>query len=246
MKIFDIIVSKIVQFFLRIFNKKPKVYGIENIDQSTPAIFMSNHEHIYGPVATTIYFPAKTRQWANSMMTEKKACRKYLADAFLIPMAKFKPCIARLIGNIMGGLVSAALRGANTIVSYWDPARAPLSFKNGLDAINNGDNQTIFAQGRYSPQADNFQFMQGYLTLCKMSNKQFGFTPKLYPVAINKDNLTCAIGKPTSLDMSLSYKAEKARINQYLKDRVMLGYIDPQKMASPNDSNITNENSFAS
>jgi len=79
--------------------------------------------------------------------------------------------------------------------------------------------------------ADNFQFMQGYLTLCKMSAKKHGIIPKIYPVAVNKEKLCVSIGKPTHIDMDLSLKAEKARINQYLVACVKLGYTQPQKMA---------------
>jgi len=236
MNIRDKFVSGIVQLILKTMFKKPTIYGINNIDHSSPAIFMSNHMHIYGPVVSTLYFPVKARQWANSMMTEKKACRIYLKDVFFMPKLNYSERKATIGGNLFGGLVASALRGANTIVSYWDPARAPLSLKNGLNAIENGDHQVLFAQGRYHPQAENFQFMQGYLVMCKMAYKRLGFYPKIYPVAINQEKETLCIGKPTVINPDLSFKAEKMRVNEYLKKRVNLGYTEPKEMSAEVES----------
>ena len=74
--------------------------------------------------------------------------------------------------------------------------------------------------------------MPGYLFLCKIVAKKHGIAPKIYPVVVNKEKSTIAIGNPTSLDINLDYEEESNKINKYLSDLVMLGHENPKKMAA--------------
>ena len=74
--------------------------------------------------------------------------------------------------------------------------------------------------------------MKGYLFICRLAQRRHGITPLLYPVSFNRFNATLSIGKPTSLDNNKDYKSESKRVDDYLLEQVILGYTEPERMAS--------------
>jgi hypothetical protein len=224
-------VYSFVRFLFKISYKKPKIYGTENYDSSSPAVFVCNHEKFYGPILAQTRFPVKARTWAVSMMTEEKACRKYLAESLLMGEHGWKEKPARLVGFLTGWFVSFIIRSANPIVSYWDKERAGKSIRNGVEAIKNRENQILFSR-RKEFTGGKIGFMKGYLFICRLAQRKHGITPLLYPVTFNRFSSTLSIGRPTSLDKDKDYKSESKRVDDYLLEQVILGYTEPEKMAS--------------
>ena len=220
---------RFIRFLFKIGNKKPSIYGVENYDSSIPAIFMSNHEKFYGPIIITTRFPIPARTWANSMMTETKACKKYVAESlFMGEMGKSEK-FARFYGNILGVIASWTIRCSNPIVAYWDKGRSRKSIRSGLEAILRGENQLMFAR-RKEFCNNEIMFLPGFLFICKLAASKHNITPKIYPVAINKNNSTIAIGKPTTLNVNLDYDEESIRIKNYLNEKILIGYDNPEDM----------------
>jgi len=222
-------IYRLFKFYFKYKYKKPTIFGVENHDPSVPAVFMSNHEKFYGPIIVTTRFPIEKRTWANSMTAEKDACRKYVAESLFMGELGKGEKISRFYGYLLGTLVAHVISNSNPIIAYWDNQRSRKSIRSGVEAIVNGENQLMFARRREFTE-DKITFLPGYLFICKIAAKKHGITPKIYPVAVNKENSTVAIGKPTSLDSSLDYEEESERINEYLSDRVELGYLNPSEM----------------
>ncbi len=221
---------KFIRFIFKISNKKPMVYGESNYDPSTPAMFMCNHEKFYGPIIITTRFPIPSRIWANSMTTEMEECKKYIEESLFMGELGKKEKFSRFMGNFLGGFASWVIRNSNPIVAYLDNKRTRISIRKGLDVVKKGENQLIFAKRREF-QNNEIKFMQGYLFICKLSVKKFRINQKIYPVAINKENASMSIGKPTVLNIEMDYKKEEKRINQYLTHSISIGYKNPRRMA---------------
>ena len=217
--------------YLKYKYKKPTIYGDENYDASVPAVFMSNHEKFYGPIVASTRFPIKKRVWANSMTVEKKACRKYVTESLFMGELGKPERISRIYGYLLGTLVSHVISNSNPVIAYWDKNRTRKSIKSGVEVIKNGENQLMFGRRREFKEGK-FTFMPGYLLICRIATRKHGITPKIYPVAINKENRTMAIGKPVQLDIEKDFAKESERINSYLTASVGVGYEDPSKMAA--------------
>ena len=59
-----------VMLCLRSQYKKPKIIGLDNFIEGTPALFMSNHARFYGPIIMKTRFTIPVRLWAISKMIE--------------------------------------------------------------------------------------------------------------------------------------------------------------------------------
>ena len=75
---------RFVKFALKSQYRKPKVYGMQNYDDSVPGIFLSNHERFFGPITVTTRFPVPVRQWAISVIVDTEEAKKYIKDIFNI------------------------------------------------------------------------------------------------------------------------------------------------------------------
>lgn len=230
------VVYNVVKGFVRLCLKKPEVFGEENYQDTKPAIFMCNHENLFGPLVTATRFPIIARQWANSMVTEIDVCKKYIAETFFMDTLGLREGISRALGNAVGGIVSWAVRNTNPIISYWDAGRAPKSIQNGLNTIEKGENQIIFAK-TCNVFDKEFEFMQGYLLLSKLAIQKLNICPNIYPVSINKVESTIAIAPPTSINIENKWTDEKDRINSYVVNRVRQTYSSP-KLVYDNSINI--------
>lgn len=224
------IVYRLFKTYFKYRHKKPTIYGVENYDDTVPAIFMCNHEKFYGPIIVTTRFPIPKRTWANSMTVEKEATRKYVSESLFMGELGMGEKISRFYGYLLGTLVSHVISNSNPIVAYWDNQRSRKSIRSGVEVIVKGENQLMFARRREFTN-DQIFFMPGYLFLCKIAAKKHGITPKIYPVAVNKEKSTITIGNPTSLDINQDYEEESDRINKYLSNLIMIGYEDPKKMS---------------
>lgn len=212
-----------VKWALKSQYRKPTVYGMENYDENTPGIFLSNHERFFGPITVTTRFPVPVRQWAISVIVDKEEAKKYIKDTLFVDTLHFPDKLAESFGNFAAHPVSWAISNANPIPAHFDKKRSALSIMNGLKSIEVGENQLMFAPNK-SPYDETFEFMQGYTVLAKLAAMRLNITPKLYPVALCKKRASISIGKPTVLDASAHFKHECERINDYIISEIRKGY----------------------
>ncbi len=219
-----------VKLALRSQYKKPVVFGEQNYDQSTPGIFLCNHERFYGPIIITTRFPIPVRQWATSAMIELEAAKVYVKETLFMGTLKMKEGISKVLGDMAAHPISWAIRSANPIPAYWDANKSAQSIKYGIEAIKKGENQLIYAPN-CKPSDKNFELMQGFMILAKFAHKILNITPKIYPIALNKKKNSIAIGVPTIYNPTEDFKDESLRINQYIKEQICMNYENPERLS---------------
>jgi len=221
---------------------KPKIYGIDNVDDSQVNIFMANHQRLYGPLAAMCYLPFKTRVWATSNIVFKDECKKYMREtAFKYNMgcSNFKSWLYSIFTY---RLVSGAVQSTNPIPSYWDLKRAMKSIEMGTQAYMDGSSQFIFAKSKLGKEKgfrEDFDFMKGYQLVLK-NVMVHGKLPVIYPVAMNSERGHMAIGKPIVPDPNNKWTLERKRINKYLVEQVKLGYYEPEAMSGSKEITTSN------
>jgi len=219
----------LIKLGIKLRFKKPVIYGEENIDKVNPGIYMSNHERYYGPMIVTTRFPVPVRQWAISLIVNLEEAKKYVQETLFEETLGMKKNISKILGSLAAHPISWTIRQANPIPAYSDPKMTRHSIQHGLDAISSGENQFIYAP-HCCPDDETFQFMQGFILLVKSAYSKLGALPNIYPVAINREKSTIAVGRPTVFNPGTAFRAESERLNAYLIDNIRLGYNNPEKM----------------
>jgi hypothetical protein len=72
---------RIIKWFVRLFYKKYKVVGLENLPDE-PCIIVGNHCQLHGPLACELYFPADKYIWCAGQMMHLKEVPAYAFEDF--------------------------------------------------------------------------------------------------------------------------------------------------------------------
>lgn len=224
---------KVFEILGKIYFKKPRIYGLDNYKEQPSCIFMCNHEELYGPCAIITRFPIPLRLWAYSGVVEEDESINYIKETFLIDKLKMSDKYAQAFSRPISKLVTSIVGHNNPIVAYWDPKRAMQSILMGVKSLIDGENQLMFAKSEQIHEdrlRDDFNFMKGYLFVVQKAMKSHGICPTIFPMAINKNRATIAIGKPIIPNPEEAWNIEKNRINSYLVESLKIGYMNPEKM----------------
>ncbi len=229
------ITYKTIIFFVKRHFEKPDIYGLENYLNDGPALFMCNHEKMYGPAIMITRVKIKYRPWAHSGVVNKDEAVKYISadDGFLRKTLHFTEFYAKVFAKILARPLCDVMMRNRAIPAYRDSRKSRVSIEIGMEAFACGDNQIIFAETKemYEDKLrDDFSFMPGYQLLLQQTIKRKKIYPKIYPVALNRHNHSVAIGKPIIIRNDIPWSKQRHSIDEYLSDIVKLGYVQPEKM----------------
>lgn len=225
---------KIIKSLIKIFTIKPKMYGLSHILSKGPALFMATHARFYGPISVSCFFEPADKIWANSMVIDTRESMEYTARTLFRETLGWRDFPAKIAGGVVGALMAGLMQNEDLITIYWDAERARQTIVAGVNAVYAGETQLMFARDVADEDGrlpDDFDFDRGYQLVIRQAYKKYGITPKLYPVAINKQRRTLVVGPPVALNPGKLLSAEMKRINDYLVRAVRLGYQFPKRLA---------------
>ena len=226
---------KILKGGIKLFSKKPIIFGSENVIKDEPAMFMSNHAGFYGPIVASCYFPLTDKIWANSMVIETKPTREYVTRTlFKETLAWKSDFFAKIAGYVVGSLLSGLMQNENLVTAYWDAQRARQTIISSINTVVDGESQYMFARNVKKVNedlGDDFKFDKGYSLVITQLLKKHNICVNLYPVAVNSHNHTVSIGGPIKINQKKSTKEELKRIDEYLISAVKFGYNLPEELA---------------
>lgn len=224
----------IVYLFKKHF-KKPKIYGLENFDSECPALFMCNHERLYGPVMMITRVKIKMRPWAHSGVVNMDEAVEYISedDGFLRKTLHLTEHSTKVWAKMLARPMCDVMMRNRAIPAYRDSRKSKISIKIGTESFVNGDNQLIFAETKemYKDKLrEDFSFLPGYQLLIQQTIKKYKIYPKIYPVALNMNKHTVAIGKPVDIRKDIPWSKQRHSIDKHLVEMVHLGYNSPDEM----------------
>lgn len=218
MKMKQKLLLKIVRFFFR----KPQIYGIERIDYTNPAVFVSNHLGAYGPVMLMLFFPFRLIPWVTHQITDFRLCPEYIKKDFIEPDLKFKPPFSNILASIIGPICVMLMKYLQAIPVYKKSPRLRLTFKQSLRELTCGRNLLIFPE--ISGTAGNEgvkEFDKGFINIAELFYEKTGVAVNFYPVSVDKSEKSIRIGGKIPFDPKSPLVMERERIVKYLRDSIL-------------------------
>lgn len=207
-----------IKGMIRLFYPKMEVVGAENLPDS-PAVIVSNHAQMNGPIACELYFPGKRYTWCAGQMMRLKEVPAYAYQDFWSEKPKYVRWFFRLLSYIIAPLSVLVFNNADTIAVYRDH-RILSTFRETLAHLQDGARVIIFPECNQTRNNIIYEFQDGFISLARMYEKRTGSALPFVPMYIAPALKQMHIGKPVFFRSDLPFEQEKERIRIALMDEV--------------------------
>lgn len=199
------------------FRKAKTIYETPVADE--PAVFVSNHSGVRGPVMTTLFFPRKRMTWTVSFALDKEKVANYAYHDILFGEARRRKGFWRFLSRILGAMLPSLLRYEGVIPVYHDN-NIVKTFKQSIHALSEGNDLVIFAESpeRYTPYINKLQ--PGFVDLARLYHRRTGKLLRFYPVYLEKKNAVISVGKPIVYDPEIPMEQQREQVISYLADQI--------------------------
>lgn len=212
------ILFSIAKNICKVFYRKPKFLGVENLP-SSPTIIVGNHAQIHGPLIGELYMPTKTCSWITGEMLSVKEFTKYAYKDFWSKKPKFIRWFFKGISYIISPFAVFIFKRASVIGVYRD-FRILNTYKTTVKKLQEGNSIVIFPESREKYNLFINEFQKNFVDVSKIYYKTTKENLTFTPMYIAPRIKTVIFGKPTEFNSENDYNKEKERIIKYLKDEI--------------------------
>ena len=208
---------RFARFFVRLKLGKFTVQGAENL--RTPAIYISRHQNMHGPVHSMVYSPVPLHIWSMYMFLDRVSCRDHFRDFTFSARYGWPRRKASLVAGLIARPVSAALRSMQAIPVYRGQRDILKTFDLSLEVLMKGENLVIFPDIRYDDTSSEAgAFYTGYLHLARTYYKKTGRQLPIIPMYATHGTRQIVFGEPLLMDPALPFHDEKDRVSRELQE----------------------------
>lgn len=209
---------KLIRFLIRIFYRKRKFIGLENI-LDEPCIFISNHAQAHGPLTNELFFPTKKYIWCIGECMDAKQFPNYAMEDFWPNKPKWIRWFYKLIAFVMSPIATYVFRHADTIPVYKD-ARIIYTFKETVKQLQEGNNIIIFPEKREPFNDIINEFQDKFIDVAKLYYKKSGKCVSFIPMYNCPKLKKMVIGKPIKYDPNKDINEFRKYLCDYLKNEI--------------------------
>lgn len=213
--------SLLYRFFARIINcfyGKKKFVGLENLP-SEPAIIISNHAQMHGPLSAELQFPYKKSIWCIGHLMHLKEAPKYAFEDFWSRKPKWTHWFYKMLSYLIAPLCVWIFKNADVIGVYKDQ-RGISTFKKSIKALKQGDYIIINPECHVEYNEIVNEFQDKFIDLAKLYFKDTGKEICFVPMYNAPTLKTIVCGKPIKFDSSAPIKEQRKVICDYLKTEI--------------------------
>jgi len=196
---------------------KHTVYQQENL--RSPAIYVSRHQNMHGPVHCMAFMPVPVHIWALHMFSDKEACLTHYRDFTFSRRFGWPRWLAAMVAYLVSVPVSSCMRSMGAIPVYRGQREVLKTFELSVDALMRGESLILFPDIVYDDTSGEAgDFYTGYLHLARTYRKKTGKELAVIPVYCTKKTRKLVIGEPVMFSAEAPFRAEKERVAQAIHD----------------------------
>ena len=208
----------IIKGLVRIFYRKMKVVGLENLPEKN-AIIVGNHTQMNGPICGELFMPENCYTWCAGEMMHLKEVPAYAFSDFWSQKPKCLQPFYRFLSYLIAPLAACIFTNARTIAVYRD-MRIMSTFKETLKTIENGRNVLIFPEKDEKYNNILYTFQENFIDVAKLYYKKTGISLTFVPMYIAPKLNSMYIGKGIRFESINKIEEERKRISDYLSDEI--------------------------
>ena len=224
------VVENIIMFLVRTIYHL-KIVGANNIRKDNlPAVFVSNHGTMIGPVCGVSYLPVVHRPYVHHRMCDAEESAERMWRWTFSPKMKYLTeeqgmRFSRFIAKRTSKWINS-FEPVKSYVDLNDARKSMESIRNGALALMDGDSVLLFPEDSSKGPDEKYQhgeagvFFTGFAHMGKVYNEMTGRSLCFYPVFVDKKTRTYNIAEPVIYDNTANVSLEKKRVADELRRRM--------------------------
>lgn len=196
-----------------------EMVGAENLPETGPVVFVSNHTQALGPIAVAASLPMRLYPWVIADMLEWDKAAAYLNKDFIEPQLHIPPPLSLFAARALSQISVRLLRGVDCI-PVWHDERLFETYRISVDHLAQGKNLLIFPEDPLQPldeQCKMSPFLKGFARLGEFYFERTQKTLRFYPLAVHPFLRQVKLGKPVTFNPNNNPANERTRIKSVLE-----------------------------
>lgn len=201
--------------------------GTENLPESGPAVFVSNHLGATGPVAVVASLPIRVYPWVISDMLDKGKAADYLRIDFVEPQLHLSPPTSIWVAKMLSKVSTRLLLSAGCIAVY-QGKRLLDTYQTSVDILEDGRFILVFPEdpeGELDPISQMRPFKKGFTRLGEYYYARTNQLLPFYPLAVHHDSYQVQVGEPELFNARNPLPNERLRIKKVIEASIREMYI---------------------
>lgn len=208
----------VIVFIVRIFYRKRKIVGTENLPEE-PSLIIGNHAQMHGPIDAELFFPSPKKTWCIGQMMNRKEVPAYAYLDFWSHKPKCTRWFYKLLSHLIAPISAYIFTHADTIPVYKD-TRLIKTFKLTIENLEKGSNIIIFPE---KPEGFNEivnEFQDKFIDVAKLYYDKYGKTLSFVPMYNGAKLKIVVLGKPIQYNPTIPLDKQRKIICDYLKNEI--------------------------
>ncbi len=209
---------RLLKWLVRMATPKMQVEGLEHLPEGE-CVIVSNHAHLYGPIAAEIYLGSDRYTWCAAQMMSLKEVPAYTFHEFWSMKPRYRHCFYRAFSCLIAPLAVFITKHANTIPVYYD-TRVITTFRQTLRLLREGMKIVIFPEHTVPYSNIVYDFQQHFADVAQMyyalTQQELCFVPMYISPVLKK----MVLGKPVRYHHDQPMDEERQRICRELMDAI--------------------------
>lgn len=219
------------RFIVRLYLGKNKVCHPENL--LSPAIYVSRHQNMHGPVHTMAYLPVPVHIWSMYMFMDPKVCYDHFMNFTFTQRYRWPRWKAALVGKLVCHPISACMHSMGAIPVYRGQRDVIKTFELSAKVLQKGENIVIFPDIMYDDTSSQSGSMYtGYLHLARTYHQKTGKELPIIPLYCTQTSGKMIIGKAIHFSSQVPFREEKERVSAAVRDALDQLVIDSEALQS--------------
>ena len=209
---------RILKFFVLLFYPKMEVLGTENLPDG-PALVVSNHAQLHGPLASELYFPGRHYIWCIGQMMHLREVPGYAFADFWSYKPWYSRWYYRLVSYLIAHLSVCIFNNAHTIPVYRDN-RLISTFRATISRLQEGAKVVVFPEHNRRYNNVIYEFEDKFIDSARFYYKKTGQELSFVPMYIAPRLRKMVLGKPIRFCADRPIAAERQRIRAHLMEEI--------------------------
>lgn len=190
-------------------------YHVKLLLSKGPTVYVSHHQNFFGPFILMLWLPIPVRLWVFHVFFHRDTGFEQLYGYTFTKRFGLKPWLAKCLSYPLAAAFSAFYQSARAIPVYRQSKKIVHTFKESVQALQNGQPLLIFPDIDYADDSSGTKDLyNGYLYMEKYYYKATGEHIQFVPLFASKDRKTIIAGEAIQFRDGHDFHEELSVVNE--------------------------------